>query len=112
MVVIAVDADKRCAVDLGVENLGCFEIRWNEDLGLEAETRSSGSDSIGQIAGRGASNGVESEGLRVGESDGHHAILEAQRRQAHGIVLDIEIPGTDALAEARRCHQRGQSRRS
>ena len=60
-----------------------------------------GGHGVGQVAGRGAADGVEAERLRVGQRHGDDAILEAQRGDADGVVLDVEIARADALAEAR-----------
>ena len=106
MVVVAVDADQLRTVDLGVENLGGLEIGGHEDVALEPQARGLGGDGVGQVAGRRATYRVEAEDLRVGQRDRDHAILEAQRGQADGVVLDVEIAGADALGQPRGAKQR------
>ena len=44
---------------------------------------------------------VEAELCGVGEGDRDDAVLEAEGREADGVVLDVEIGGADALAEIR-----------
>ena len=77
--------------------------------GLEAEACRLRGDRVGEVAGGGAADGVEAELARVGESDGDDAILEAERRKADGVVLDVEIGGADALAEILCTDQRGEA---
>ena len=91
MVVVAVDAHQRGAVNLRVENLRGLEVGGNKDVGLEAQARGVRGHGIGQVAGRRAADGIESESLCVGQRHRDHAILEAQRGHADGIVLDVEI---------------------
>ena len=105
MVVVAVDAHQARAIDLRVENLGRLEIGRHKDVRLQAEARGLRRDRVRQVAGRGAADRGEAEGLRVGERDGNDAILEAQRRKADGIVLDVEIV-------PRRCACRGSCART
>ncbi len=100
MVVIAVHAHQRRAVDLGVENLGGLEIGRNQDVGLQPQARSVCRHRIGQVAGRGAANRIESEGLRIGQRHRDHAILEAQRGHADGVVLDVEIAARQSALPA------------
>src|ERR1700677_1925847 len=101
MVIVAVDADQRGSVSLGVQNLRRFEVRRDQNVSLQAETRGSRGDCVGQVAGRGAADGIESEGLGVGQSYGNHAVLEAQGGQTDGVVLEIEIVGADPTRQAR-----------
>ena len=61
VVVVAVDADQRRAVNLGVENLRRLEIGGDEDVGLEAEARGVRGNGVGQVAGRRAADGVKSK---------------------------------------------------
>ncbi len=109
VVVVAVDADEAGTVDQRVEDLGGLEIGGNEDGGLEAEARGLGGDGVGEVAGRGAADGGEAEALGVGERDGDDAILEGERREADGVVLDEEVVGADALAEISGADERGEA---
>ena len=111
MVVVAIDAHQRGAIDLGVENLRRLQVGGNQDEGLQAQPRGMRGNGVGQIPGRRAANRVESECLRIGQRHGHHAILEAQRGHADGVVLDVEIARADALGQARRLHQRRKAGR-
>ncbi len=47
--------------------------------------------------------------MRVGQGDRDDAILEAERREADGIILDVEIVDANALAEILRANQRGKA---
>ncbi len=96
VVVVAIDAHQRRAVDLGVENLGRLEIGGDKDEGLEAETRGVRSNGVGKVAGGRAADRIESEGLRIGQCDRDDAIFEAERGHADGVVLDVEIARADA----------------
>jgi hypothetical protein len=53
-----------------------------------------------------AETGGEAELAGVCERDRDDAILEAERRKADRIVLDVEIGRADALAEVLRAHER------
>ena len=110
MIVVAFDTNQRGAVDLGVENLGWLKVGRDKNESLQSETRGLCGDGVGQVAGRRAADRVEAEGLRIGQCDGDDAILEAERRHADGIVLDVEILRANAGAKPRRLHQRRQTR--
>jgi hypothetical protein len=99
VVVVAVDADETRTVDLGVEDLCRLEVGGDEDAGLEAETGGLCGDRVGEVAGGGAADGGEAELLRVGEGDRDDAIFEAESWEADCVVLDVEVSGTDAVAE-------------
>jgi hypothetical protein len=94
---------------LGVEDLGGLEVCGDEDGGLEAETSGLRGYGVGEIAGRGASDGLEAELARVGESNGDDAVFEAEGREADGVVLDVEIGCADALAEILCANERGEA---
>ena len=112
MVVIAIDANQGCAVDLGVENLGGLKIGRHQDEGFEAQACGLRGYCVGQVAGGGAADRVKSKGLGIGQRHGDHTILEAQRGQADGVVFDEEIGGADARAEARSLEKRRKATRS
>ena len=61
MVVVAVDTDEAGAVDLGVQNLCGLKIGRHENGGLEAETSGLRGNRVGEIAGRGAPDGLKAE---------------------------------------------------
>src|SRR5271165_409956 len=100
MVVVAVDADQLGPINLRVENLCWFEVVRHQNVALEPKPCGLGCDSIGQVAGRGAPDGVETKDLRVRQRDRNDAVLEAERGQADSVVLDVEIAGADALGES------------
>ncbi len=52
---------------------------------------------------------VEAELLRVGEGDGDDSIFEGEGWEADGVVLDVEVGGTDALAEVFCADERGEA---
>jgi hypothetical protein len=100
VVVVAVDADETRTVDEGVEDLGGLEVGGDEDGGLQAEARGLSGDRVREVAGGGTTDGGEAELLRVGERDGDDAILERERREADGVVLDV---GWGAARRNARC---------
>ena len=69
-------------------------------------------DGVRQVTGRRAPDRIEAEDLRVRQRNRDHAILEAQRGQADGVILDVEIARADALGEPGRAQQRRPSRGS
>ena len=107
MVVVSCDADNFGAENIGAKNLCRLQIRGNKDPRLQAFPRSMRGDGIGQISGGRARNRVESEFARVRQRYGNHAVLEAQRRQADGIVLDVEIPRSSGRSTQLRGQVRG-----
>jgi hypothetical protein len=87
VVVVAVDSNEIRAVDLCIQDLRRFEIGGYEDVGLEAKARRARSDRVGQVAGRGAADGTETELDGVRQRHGHDAVLEAERGQAYASFL-------------------------
>ena len=69
------------------------------------------SDGVGEIAGGGAAYRSEAELLGVGERDGDDAVLEGERREADGVVLDEQVSRTNALAKALRADERREAYR-
>ena len=51
VVVVAVDGDKRGAVDTGADDLAALEIAGDEDVGFEAGAGGVGGDAVGEVAG-------------------------------------------------------------
>ena len=86
-------------VDGGADDLGGFQIVRHEDVGLQPGLGGVGGDAVGEVAGRGAADGREAElaGLRQGDRD--DAVLERQRREVDGIVLDPEVLDAERLRE-------------
>ena len=105
VIVIAGNADDLCSVNLRSKDLGGFQIGRNEDASFESATGSLGRDCIGQVAGGRTAHNLEAEisGLRQGHS--HHAVLKTQRREADGIVLDVERLTVELLAQSRSFNQ-------
>ena len=91
LVVVAVDANDARAIDGGVQNFRGLKVGGDEDAGVEALLRGLRGDGVGEVAGRGAADGLEAETPRGHQRRGHHAILEGERREADGVVLEIEI---------------------
>ena len=102
LVIAARDAHNLRPVNLGAENLGWLEIGRDEDPRLEAIARGLGRDRVGEVAGRRARNGIESKRARLCQRHGDHAILETERGQADGVVLDAELAGAEFFREVRR----------
>jgi hypothetical protein len=50
-----------------------------------------GGDAVGEVAGRGAADGVEAELDGLGQRDGDDAVLVGKRRIIGGVVLDVEL---------------------
>ena len=68
-----------------------------------------GGDGVGEVAGRGAGDGVEAQLLRLGDGDGDDAVLEGVGRVG-GVVLDPELGvEPEALGEAVGAQQRRQA---
>ena len=90
VVVGAAHADQLGAVDAGREQLLLLEVGGDEDVGLQAGRGGVGGDGVGEVAGRGAGDGVEAELARLGDGDGDDAVLERVGRVG-GVVLDPEL---------------------
>ena len=91
VIVVAVDAHDARAIDGGVEHLGRLEVGGNEDASAKALLCSLRGDGVGEIAGGGAAYRGEIKSARSGERGGDDAVLERKRREAHGVILEIEI---------------------
>ena len=90
-IVVAVDAHDARAVNRGIEHFCRLKIGGYEHAGVEALLRGLRGDGVGKIAGGGATHGGEIKAARGGERRGDDAVLEGERREAHGVVLEIEI---------------------
>ena len=110
VVVVAADADQVGAVDAGREQLLLLEVGGDEDVGVEAGGGGVGGDGVGEVAGRGAGDGLEAELLRLGDGDGDDPVLEGVGRVG-GVVLDPELGvEPEPLGEPVGAQQRRQAR--
>ena len=108
VVVVAADTDQVGPVDAGGEQLLFLEVGGDEDVGVEAGGGRVGGDRVGEVAGRGAGDGVEAELLRLGDGDGDDPVLEGVGRVG-GVVLDPELGvEPEALGEPVGAQQRRQ----
>ena len=110
VVVVAADADQVGPVDAGREQLLLLEVGGDEDVGVEAGGGGVGGDRVGEVAGRGAGDGLEAELVRLGDGDRDDPVLEGVGRVG-GVVLDPEL-GLDPepLGQAVGAQQRRQAR--
>ena len=99
LVVGAVDADDLRAIDEAVEHLALLQVGGNEDVAFQPRAGRMGRDAVGEVAGRGARNDLESEFLRPRQRDGNNAVLEGERRVIEGVVLDVELAHAERLGE-------------
>ena len=97
MVIVTIDANQRCSIDLGVEDLGRFKIARHENVGLQAKARGVRGDGVGKIAGGRTADGLEAKGLRVGKRNSNDAIFKAESGHADGVVFEIEIARANVL---------------
>ena len=91
LVIGALDADDLGAVDAGAEDLGPLQVGGHEDVAVEAGGGGVGGHAVGQVAGRGAADGREAELAGLAQGHRHDAVLERQRREVDGVVLDPEL---------------------
>ncbi len=91
LVVVASDAHHIRAENLRAQNLRRLQVGRNKDPGFQTKARRVRCHCVRQVSRGRARNRVEAKSLRLGQSHGHNAVLEAQRRQADGIILDVEI---------------------
>src|SRR5271165_737643 len=91
LIVVAGDAHDFRSEHVRAQNLRGLKIGRDEDPGFESLARRVRGDSVGQVASGRTRHGIESESFRLRQSHGDHAVLEAERRQANGVVLDVEI---------------------
>ena len=89
------------AEHLRAEHLRRLQIGRHEDPGVEALARRLRGDGIGQVAGRRAAHHLESEGLGLRQSHGHHAILEGKRGEANRVIFQVEAPRRPTARQAR-----------
>ena len=90
VVVVAAHADQVGPVDAGREQLLLLEVGGDEDVGVEARRGGVGGDGVGEVAGRGAGDGLEAELLRFGDRDRDDPVLEGVGRVG-GVVLDPDL---------------------
>ena len=90
VVVVAAHADQVGAVDAGREQLLLLEVGGDEDVGLEPGGGGVGGDGVGEVAGRGAGDGLEAQLARLRDGDGDDPVLEGVGRVG-GVVLDPQL---------------------
>ena len=112
LVVVALDRDHLGAVDRGAQDLALLEAVGNQDVGLQPGGGGVGRHAVGQVARRGAADGLEAEldGLRKRHRD--DAVLERERRMIDGVVLDVKLrdaerPGQPIGPDQRACSRPG-----
>ena len=108
LVVAPRDADDLRSEHIRTQNLRRLQVGRDKYPSLESLSRRMCRHGIRQIPGRRTRDSIESKLARLRQCHRNHAILEAQRRQADGIVLDVKILGerTQALSKMRRLEQR------
>ena len=91
LVVGAADADDLGSVDAGAENLGRFQIARGRRCRLWRPAGGVGGDAVGQVAGGGTADRGEAELAGLGQGHADDAVLEGERREVDGIVLEPEL---------------------
>src|SRR4030095_11852762 len=76
-----------------------LEIRWDKNPRFETFARRLRCDGVREVSCRRTRNCIESEAARLCQCHSDHAILETQRGEAHGIVLDAQPPGAKFPAQ-------------
>ena len=81
------------------QHLALLEAVGDEDVGFEPGRGGVGRHAVGQVARRGAADGLEPEldGLRKCHRD--DAVLERERRIIDGVVLDVELGDAERLGQ-------------
>ncbi len=109
VVVVAADADQVGPVDAGREQLLFLQVGGDEDVGVEARGGGVGGDRVGEVAGRGAGDGVEAELQRLRDGDRDDPVLERVGRVG-GVVLDPDLRlGPEPLGQPVGLQQRRQA---
>ena len=106
LIVVARDPHQLRAEDLRAGNFCRLKVGGNENPRVETFARGLRGHGICQIARRRAAHHLESKPARRRQSHRHHAILEGEGGEADGIVLHVEIAGSEPLAQVTRFHQR------
>ena len=91
LIVVASDANHVRAENLVPRIFAGSRSDGNEYPRLQPQSRRMRRNRIGQVAGRRTRDRIEAETLRLRQRHGHHAVLKAQRGQADGVILDVEI---------------------
>src|SRR5260221_11228537 len=105
VIIIAGNTAKRRAIDLRAPPFGWLQVGRDEDTCFKAGAGSLRGDGVGQVAGGRAAPHLETEIPGLRERHRHHAIFEAERREADGVILDIDRAAAERLAQLRRLYQ-------
>ena len=80
--------------------LALLQVGRDEDVSFQPGRGAVGGNAVGQIAGRGTADRAEAELAGLAQRHGNHAILERQRREIDGIVLDPQLFDAERIGEA------------
>ena len=108
-IVVAFDPDDLGAVNQRVHHLALFEVGGNKDVGLQSGSGGVRGDGVGQIAGRSAGDGGETQLARAAQRHTHHPIFERKRRIIDRIVLDPQLAHAESPRQAVGSDQRREA---
>jgi hypothetical protein len=110
VIIAPVHGNKMRLVGQGSHNLALLKACRDEDESLEARLGTMRRDRVGKVPGGGARHRIEPELLRLGEGNGHNAVLEGERGMHHRIVLHVEFADAQFLRQVVRLHKRSEPR--
>ncbi len=106
VVIVALDRDGFRAVDRRADDLSLLQPFGDEDVAVEPRLGGVGGDGVGEIAGRGAGDGVEAELDRLGDRHRDDPVFVGESRVVDRVVLDVELLDAERVAQPVRAHQR------
>ena len=110
VVVVAADLHEPRPEHERRHDLARLEVVGNEDDGAEPRGGGVGRDGVGEVAGRGAADGVEAELDRARDGHRDHAVLVAEGRVVGAVVLEVELAHAQLAAQALGPHERREAR--